>query len=235
MADFKIDDRELRQFSKTTKSMPSYFKRVTAEYLNTSAFTHRALNIKSLTAKMTIRDQRFLGMNLKVEKTKAIDIGSQIAISGSITRKGFTGWKEQQEGIKPARKRTTTPKSRGGTMKGKVQSKYRLKPSNKIYKPESFEGKTLQSRFYFMMRVIGSRGGGQFLISDAIKTKRGQLNKGLYTLQGGRVSLLQRDDSNQRARQIKWNSEEWAVIKKKAEENSQKALQYFLERNLIKK
>lgn len=230
----KMDNRDLRKFSKTMGNAPKQLNKAVANYLNTSAFTHRTLNIKSLQEKMTIRDQRFLGMNLKVEKAKPVSINQQIAISGSITRKNFTGWKEAQEGTRPVRKRVTTPKSRGGSMGGKVQNKYRLKPSNKIYKPEQFDGRTLNSRFYFMMRVIGSRGGGQFLISESIKTKRGQLNKGLYTLQGGKVSMLQKTEDNQKARQIKWQSEDWVKVREKAQKEYDLKMTEYLSKNLHK-
>ena len=42
-----------------------------------------------------------------------------------------------------------------------------------------------------MMRVLGSRGGGEFLIDKDIPTRRGALGKGLYILKNGKIKRLQ--------------------------------------------
>jgi len=224
----KIDDRQLKQFQKMCKSGPKEFQYVVAEYLNSSAFRARELNMKNLQSQMTIRDQRFLSSSLRVEKTKPVSINQQIAISGSITRPRFTGWKEQEDGGTAERKRKITISARGGSKQAKAQQKARLKPSNKIYKPEQFQGVTYERRFYFMMRVLGSRGGGQFLITKKIKTKRGALNPALYNLKNGKISMLQKFEALE-VKRNKWQTDDWNDIKRRAEINSARALERWKE------
>jgi hypothetical protein len=239
MSHFKIDDSQLKKFQKLIgKEFPRGFQKVTAEYLNTMAFEQRKENKKNLEQQLTIRDQRFLNNSLRVEKTKPVSINQQIAISGSIHYQKGTGWEEQQTGKPAIRKRTVTPDARGNKA-SKLPNKYRMKPTNKIYKPEQYEGSTYNKKFYFMMRVLGSRGGGQFYIDETIKTKRGQLHAGLYSMtkaawkhkgkgKWGKVSnvkakltmLQKKSDGYVKTTRNKWTNEEWGGIKKKAEENS---------------
>lgn len=229
----KIDNTQLKIFAKMCKDAPQSFNVVTAEYLNASAFRHRELNIKSLESKMVIRDKRFLLSSLRVEKTRPLPIDKQIAISGSINRPRFSGWKEQETGQTPVHKRVSTPTARGGSMRGKIQTKARLKPGNVIYKPEQYQGKSYQLKFYFMMRVLGSRGGGQFLVSQRIPTKKGGLNPGLYNLKGRKVSLLQKLKGMQ-SKRIEWQSKDWSDIKRRAELNSKRSLDIWKARQAAK-
>ena len=224
----KIDDKQLKQFKKMCRSGQKEFQYVTAEYLNSSAFRARELNIKNIQSQMTIRDQRFLSSSLRVEKTKPVSINQQIAISGSIARPRFTGWKEQEDGGTAERKRKITISARGGSKQAKAQQKARLKPSNKIYKPEQFQGVTYERRFYFMMRVLGSRGGGQFLLSQKLRTRRGYMNPGLYGLKSGKISMLQKFEAPEIKRKP-WQTDDWNDIKRRAEINSARALERWKE------
>jgi hypothetical protein len=234
MSHFKIDDSQLKKFQKLIgKEFPRGFQKVTAEYLNSSAFRARELNIKNLQSQMTIRDQRFLSSALRVEKTKPVSINQQIAISGSITKPRFTGWKEQENGTAPERKRKVTVSARGGSKQAKAQQRARLKPSNKIYKPEQYQGSSYTRRFYFMMRVLGSRGGGQFLITQKISTKRGLLNPALYGLKGGKISMLQKFEAPEIKRKP-WQTDDWADIKRRAEINSARALERWKDKERSK-
>lgn len=229
----KIDDKQLKQFQKMCKSGPKEFQYVTAEYLNSSAFRARELNIKNIQSQMTIRDQRFLSSSLRVEKTKPVSINQQIAISGSITRPRFTGWEEQEKGTTPQRKRKVTISARGGSNQAKAQNRARLRPGNKIYKPEQYQGKTYKQRFYLMMRILGSRGGGQFLITQKISTRRGFLNPALYGLKGGKISMLQKFEAPQIKRKP-WQTDDWNDIKRRAEINSSRALERWKEKERLK-
>ena len=119
-----------------------------------------------------------------------------------------------------------------------------MKPAAKIYKPEQFQGTSYNKQFYFMMRVLGSRGGGQFYIDHTIKTKRGQLHAGLYLMKKSawkhkgkgkwgkvsnvkaKITMLQKKSSGYVKTSLnKWTNEEWTLIKKRAEENSMKILE----------
>ena len=86
----KIDDRQLKQFQRMCKSGPKEFQYVTAEYLNSSAFRARELNMKNLQSQMTIRDQRVLSSSLRVEKTKPVSIKQVKVIYGENQMKLVT-------------------------------------------------------------------------------------------------------------------------------------------------
>lgn len=214
----KIDTTDLIRYKIMMRDeMPQVFRRVIADYINTSAFTHRSLNLKNMHNKFTIRDERFLNSSLRVETTRPVPINQQIAFSGSIKRERFTGWAEQQLGTAPKRKRTILPAARaGGT--GKAKPKARLRPGNQIYKPSQFK-----NNYQFMMRVIGSRGGGTFLLEENIKTKRGQLHAGLYELRKHNIYTLQKT-KKQRAEKREWLSDDWSIIRSEAHRSSMIAL-----------
>lgn len=241
----KIDNTQLKIFAKMCKDAPKSFNVVTAEYLNASAFRHRELNIKSLESKMVIRDKRFLLSSLRVEKTRPLPIDKQIAISGSINRPRFSGWKEQETGQTPKRKHVITKSARGGNIRSKVQEKNKLRAPD-IYTPKQFSGRNLKARFQFMMRMLGSRGGGNFYLSEGIPTKRGRLTSGLWNISKfkkatakratvyGKITLLQKKDNSQNVRRIEWQSKDWSEIKRRAECNSQRALDIWKTRQAAK-
>ena len=226
----KIDDRDLKKFHQLIgKDMPKAFPKITASYLNTMAFEQRTANKKSLEEKLTIRDQRFLNNSLRVEKTKPVSINQQIAYSGSIRWEGGTGWEEQQYGKKPERKHAITTSARGGNFKAKALPKYRLNKANPV-KPQQY-----RNNFQFMMRVLGSRGGGQFYLDNKIKTKKGQLVAGLWLMIkksgrktiGGKLILLQKKDKLQNIRRVKWENDRFEFIKRRGFDNAMKSLELW--------
>lgn len=226
----KIDDRDLKKFSQLIgKDMPKAFPKIVASYLNTMAFEQRTANKKNLEQKLTIRDQRFLNNSLRVEKTKPVSINQQIAISGSIRWQEGTGWEEQQTGKRPDRKHAITTSARGGNYKSKTLPKYRLNKANPV-KPQQY-----RNNFQFMMRVLGSRGGGQFYLDNKIKTKNGQLVAGLWLLIkksgrktiGGKLVLLQKKDKSQNIRRVKWENDRFEFIKKRGFDNAYKSLELW--------
>lgn len=236
MNNFKIDDRDLRKFQDLMgNEFPKGFKRVTAEYLNTMAFEQRKENKKNLEQQLTIRDQRFLNSSLRVEKTRPLPINQQIAYSGSIRWEGGTGWKEQQTGKRTERKHATTPSARGGNKRSKVLPKYRFNKATPVT-PGQYQG-----NFQFMMRVLGSRGGGTFYLNEMIKTKRGQLVPGLWLLIkktkdettkktrtiGGKLVLLQKRDKTQSIRRTKWENDRFDMIVRRGYNNAMKTLELW--------
>lgn len=236
MSHFKIDDSQLKKFQKLIgKEFPRGFQKVTAEYLNTMAFEQRKENKKNLEQQLTIRDQRFLNNSLWAQKTKPVSINQQIAISGSIRFEETTGFEEQQTGRPTKRKHATTPSARGGNTKSKVLPKYRFNKSKHV-SPNKF-----QNNFQFMMRVLGSRGGGQFYLDEIVKTKRGQLVPGLWLLIkktkdektkknksiGGKLILLQKRDKTQSVRRQKWENDRFEFIKQRGFNNALKSFELW--------
>jgi hypothetical protein len=230
MSHFKIEDSQLKKFQKLIgKEFPRGFQKVTAEYLNTMAFEQRKENKKNLEQQLTIRDQRFLNNSLWAQKTKPVSINQQIAISGSIHFQKGTGWEEQQTGKPARRKHAVTPAARGGDKNSKVLPKYRFNKAKPVT-PSQYQG-----NFYFMMRVLGSRGGGTFYLNEMVKTKRGQLVPGLWLLIkksghksiGGKLVLLQKRDKTQTIRRQKWENDRFEMIKQRGYNNALKTLEFW--------
>jgi hypothetical protein len=203
MNDFTIDLHDLKQLERFFRDSPKLLKPVTANVLTSLAFDNRKLNIRNIESSMIIRNRKFVESSLQVQKARSGSIDSQIALSGSVNRPRFTGWEEQQEGKPSHTKRIITTAGRGGNRKNVAISKARLKPSNKFYKPSQFAGRDNKSRFMFMMRVLNSRNGGEFIIDNDMATKRSILRKGLYQLKSHRIKLLQQFNSN-KSTHIPW-------------------------------
>ena len=84
-----------------------------------------------------------------------------------------------------------------------------------------------------MMRVLGSRGGGQFLLSQKLRTRRGYMNPGLYGLKSGKISMLQKFEAPEIKRKP-WQTDDWNDIKRRAEINSARALERWKEKERAK-
>jgi len=204
MSTFTMDPAGLKKLDRFFKGFPNEAKKATAGILNSLAFQARKYQIESISANMVIRNRRFIESSLRVETTRALPINQQVAYAGSINRPRFTGWEEQQTGKPPKRKRSITLHARGGSKAGQVRRKARLRSGNKFYKPEQFQGKNIKQRFQFMMRVLGSRGGGEFLLTQNIPTKRGHLKRGLYSLKKHKIIKLQDFDKEYKIRRLPW-------------------------------
>lgn len=202
-----MDPAGLKKLEKFFKKFPVQARQASAGVLNSLAFTTRKYDIKNINRDMIVRNKRFVESSLRVQTTKPRDIDHQVAYAGSINRPRFTGWKEQQKGTPPKRKRSITTAARGGSKTGRMKARAKLRGGNKFYKPEQFQGKSLQQRFQFMMRVMNTRGGGEFLISQAIRTKRGSLTPGLYNLKGHRITRYQKFDRDIKIRRNPWRSQ----------------------------
>jgi len=191
--------------------MPQELPRSTANVLNGLAFEARKTDIDILKQHLVVRNPRFLKSSIQVQKARPGRIEQQIALVGSVKRERFTGWAEQEHGTPMKRGRITTPKSRGGNRSGIVKQSARLRQGRAFIRPEKFQGRSLQQRFQFMMRVLGSRQGSSmsaqnyFLLSQPVPTKRGRLNRGLYVLVGHRIVRLQGFDTAKRVQRAPWN------------------------------
>jgi len=109
-------------------------------------------------------------------------------------------------------KRTATIHSRKGSKRRQMLARARLKPGNKFYKPEQFQGKSLQRKFYFMMRVLGSRGGGEFLLSRNVPLKNGSLRRGLYSLRKSKIRRLQGFEGSSQPRRNPWHTKSLRML-----------------------
>jgi hypothetical protein len=189
--DFYMDNTQLRRLQKTFKQSPKLLRPVTANVINSLAFDAKKQYFREIDRNMIVRNRRFVESSLQVQKARSGPIEKQIALSGSVNRPRFTGWQEQQEGRPSKTKRAITTAGRGGNKRNISKTKARLRSGNKFYKPEQFSGRDLKGRFMFMMRVLNTRGGGEFIISSGIPTRRGTLKPGLYSLRKHRITRFQ--------------------------------------------
>jgi hypothetical protein len=211
---FKVENKDMPNLLKFMKDYPSSMKYATASVLNSLAFTTKKLNEQEIKSSMTIRNLGFVGSMLKYEKTRAVNIAAQMAKAGSVKKDNFSGWTEQEKGVKPAKKRAATIAARGGSFNKKMMPKSKFMSKNKFHKLSDFRAKTPKESFMFMLRVLGSRGGGEFLINEPVPTKRGTLARGLYTLQKHRIKKLQKMDDIKPIRHNTWMQRSIAELPK---------------------
>lgn len=168
--------------------MPRAYRFAAAGLQNQLAFGAQKEQKKEINSTMTVRAPKFINSKIRVQKARVSgDFSKQIAYTGSVAGKRFSGLEEQQTGKKTGFKRTITKSARGGNWKNKAAGWSRFKSSNKVYKPEKFQGKTPKQKLSFMIKVIQSRGGGQFFLKSQI----GKLRPGLYGMRGGKLMKLQ--------------------------------------------
>ena len=159
---------------------------------------------------MTVRNKGFVKSSLIVQmanqKQPAL-MQHQVAYSGSINRPRFTGWKEQQEGTPPRKKRGTTRAARGGNKRAQMRHTARMRGKGGYYNVDDYKGKTRRTRYYHMMRIIGERGGGTFILGKTINIKSGMpLPRGLWHVKAGKLELLQYFGVDKFPKKIKWMS-----------------------------
>lgn len=194
------DLKKLRAFF---KQAPELLRPASANVLSTLAFKTRTANVHHIETMMVIRNRKFIEDSLQYKKAKSVRIEKQIAFVGSIERPRFTGWREQEFGTSTPNKQSPTLYSRGGSKRGTVQGKYRMHKVGKAVRPEQFQGRTLQQRFGFMMRVLGTRKAGFFYLRNPYQAKSGELPAGMYYLRkrskkGDRHGILKRIQSGKR-------------------------------------
>lgn len=189
---FKIDDRDLKKFEKRLKNAPSgSLPGAVRGVLNALADQKRSLDAQEIAGSMVIRNRRFVESSLRTSPARGSSINGMIASAYSIKRPRFSGWEEQQTGQPPERKRAATIAARSGNIRSIVKGHARLKTSNKFYKPQQFYTRNFKSSFMLMMRVLGSRGGGEFILDENIPTKRGALGRGLWSFRNHKITRLQ--------------------------------------------
>jgi len=200
-----MDKSDLTKLMKFYRESPREFRYATAGYLNLVAKESRDYSEKEIFANMIVRNPKFVKNSLGVQTTGPRPIEQQASYMGSIKRPRFSGWKEQQEN-KRSDKNITTTDARGGSKGATVKTKNRLKRANKFYKPSQFAGKTLQRRFHYMLRVLVSRGGGEFILTEDMTTKHGRLHKGLFSFRNKQIRQLQLFGKPHKIKNIRWMS-----------------------------
>jgi hypothetical protein len=226
---FRVEKSDIPQLIKFLKEYPKEIRFGTASVLTSLAVKTKQLNEKEISGSMIIRNPGFIKANLQYKKAiPSHNIASQMSEAGSVKKANFSGWKEQETGAESRKKRAATLAARDGNIRNVVKTKYRFKAGNKFYRPQQFAGKDMRSKFQFMMRVLNTRGGGLFLLSEPIQTRRGQLAKGLYGLKDHKIKRLQKLGDLRKPKMNQWMARS---VKEIGSGNMSEIWKGFLERH----
>jgi hypothetical protein len=231
---FDMDLSQLKKLEQFAKDSPKLFASATANVLNTLAFQTRENDISEITKSMTVRNPNFVKSNLRVQKARSGRIESQVAIAYSVPRENFSGWEEQQNGGEI--KKTIQTSARGGNVKGRVKPKYRLRQNNEFEKPDNYPGRNRRSSFYAMLRIMSTRRGGEFILTDVMPLKHGQLKAGLFSFHGHKLQRLQMF-SPSRVRANKWRdrSVQRVMSSNTAAKAWEQSIEHVIEQSQLKK
>lgn len=200
---FNMSTGDLKKLKRFMKDSPKEFRQASSGTLNSLAFKTREYDIENLTRSMIIRNPRFLKSGIRVQQSRPSTQQSSVF---SIERARHTGWKEQEDGGISDKKRKPTVFSRGGNKRGTVKPKFRLKGGNKFSKPDQFPGRSPKDKFMFMVRVLNTRGGGNFMLSRSIPTKTGRLTEGVYRIAKGKINIIQSFEPIGEVRRTGWRT-----------------------------
>lgn len=211
---FKItNSSDLKNLQRFYRLAPAKFGQVMNATLNSLAFTTLS-NIKVvLNQKLNIRDPRFMRGSLKVVKARG---GNHRSIVGSIERKRFTGWEEQQTGKASDVNRSPTLAARLGNFNRKMSGKSRLKRSLNPLSIRNISVGNLKGR---KGSKANQRRRSIILLRQAKKTKRPfivkradvgimRINKrwkpGLYQFKRNKILRMQLFGKPQDPKRIDW-------------------------------
>jgi hypothetical protein len=200
---FHFDDTFIKTLERFYREFPKESEQAVSGILNDLAYQTRQNDIENISGNMIIRNRQFLERSLQYTKARPGRIESQVAYVYSVKRERFTGWEEQQTGRNAVKERSATLPARGGSRAGVMNRKSRLR--GQFYKPQQFQGHNIKQRFQFMMRVLNTRGGGEFIVSDSIPTKRGTLKRGLYSLRNHQLTKYQSFEDKP-IKQLRWRN-----------------------------
>lgn len=199
---FQLDRKELDRLVRLYKRMPREFQQATARMLNSFAFGTQKEAIKVIQRRMTVRNQRFVKSAVRVRKARGSDqLTAQEAITGSIFRARFSGWREQELGKATDRTRIATIFARGGDKGKQIRPSLRMKSNNQFLSPDDFPGNSAAHRVVVMLQVLSrKRHRRPFIIKHHPKFK-----PGLYKFQRRKLHMVQDfNPSKPQPRRIRW-------------------------------
>ncbi len=179
---FTLDLKQMYNDVKYYKvEAPKNVRTASARVLNTLAFQTKRHAPKELAASMNIRAVNFAKTSIRFTKThRDTPLHQQRTEAGSIVRKRFTGWSEQ-DGKKDKRSHIFTSKGRPGG-KGKARQKFRFEEDVKFARPSDLAmSPSWERTFAFLHKMRrDSQYQTPFMITKNDETK--SIKPGLYTL-----------------------------------------------------
>jgi hypothetical protein len=228
-ADFSCSTKGLEGYAKALRETPRRLKWATAFFLTELAAKMRVAQLEVIRETMTVRDKRFVDRHVVFQKAQGRSaISAQIARAGSYEGPRFSGWREQVEGGKEPRTQTAQART-GGTQRGKLLGRVRLRAGNKFPTPQSIRPRGMKNEahrlfvFLLMMSrarkrpfVIDSQAGAQ----PGIWTLEGRHGKkagqGTEAGQGPRLQILQKFGADRDVEKNDWNEAARDVLLRRA-------------------
>lgn len=212
---FDLDRRSLLKLKKFYKNAPSKFFMAAKGVITIMAFKAREVQIQEINRSMTVRNQRFIALKIRYQKTKGSNINNIYSQSGSIRSPRFSGWIEQQTGATTSRTRTQSLMARTGDWGKQIAGTARMKSSNKFFNPESeMEGRTIEQKYAAALAAMrkGAIRKRNFLIRKRLGGRMRSLKRGLWMMR--RRLLYRLQTFNPRKVQPKRNPWHTRAVKK---------------------
>lgn len=200
---FDISSPDLKKLKKFYKQAPRQFQFAAAGVLNDQAHGTRREAIQMIGRNMIVRNVRFVNSNVVFNKARGTqDIALQQSETGSMRRKNFSGWVEQETGKRTLRTRTQTLLARGGSRQNIVRRGFRMSkgPFTDVGDFNDLAGNQEHRTIAMLVILRRNKFKKPFILPS---TGRGK--KGLYKFQRGKVKRLQNlEPSNPQPKRKPW-------------------------------
>jgi hypothetical protein len=183
---FEMDSADLKKLERFMKRAPKFFLATSAEFLSMQAFQTRENAIREIHTSMIRRNKGLAKTMTRFKPARAVALRQQKASTFSLKKGNFTGWEEQQDGVKSPAKRIPTVSSRTGSSKtNRVAPRNRLSSSTQVERADGYQGRHLEHRETHMIRRLSRRNyKGLMRISG-----RGlELHPGMYRFSRGTIN-----------------------------------------------
>jgi hypothetical protein len=203
---FELNLADYNEFQRFMRKSPRTFQAAAAEVMNSAGFGIRKIAIRNVMGDSTVRNARFIKSSMRVKKTRAVPIGRQVVVVGSVAKPRFTGWEEQETGKSDNRKRTATLKARKRAKKRQIVRKVRFRDRSKWPTPSNFK-KGLGGMLYQLSR---SGSNVPFVIPRTSKLRSGrELEAGVWRFGRGKtpkrkLELLHRFKAPKDTKKTEW-------------------------------
>lgn len=203
---FEFNAIDLIRLRKLYKKAPKEFTEASARVLNEFAFQAKDIAPGVISSKMVVRSKGFVKRSFAVEKESLrTPVHRQAAFMGSVKRPRFSGWAEQQRGIKSKKTRTVSSHARaGGNLNKMVMAKARLRKGKKFRTPNKFWGKNKHQKAVSMLQYIFEK---KEFNSPFVLYGHRTFQSGLYIASGSGIKILQNFDRNIKPVKNKWMNE----------------------------
>lgn len=192
---FDFDKRALKAFVKFYEVAPFKARKATARLLSQFAFGTRQKAIKEIHKTMTVRSPKFVERSIIFKSAKASRIEDQVAITASISRPRFTGWREQEDGLVDQRTRTQSLLARGNNFAKKVKPSVRLKPGRSFIKLGDFGTPSGPNQIPAFIKIVkGKYKNRPFILNKKYK----QIKRGVYKFVRNKMQILQNFEAKRR-------------------------------------